>query len=63
LGDYYRIPADNRDLNYNDYFENGDVKKSQLEDYNSHNAVILSVAGIKEKLLNLDYVKKQVASK
>jgi UDP-glucose 4-epimerase len=63
LGDYYRIPADNRDLNYNDYFENGDVKKSQLEDYNSHNAVILSVEGIKEKLLSLDYVKKQVASK
>ena len=63
LGDYYRIPADNRDLNYNDYFENGDVKKSQLEDYNSHNAVILSVEGIKEKLLNLDYVKKQISSK
>ena len=63
LGYYYRIPADNRDLNYNDYFENGDVKKSQLEDYNSHNAVILSVEGIKEKLLNLDYIKKQVASK
>ena len=63
LGDYYRIPADNRDLNYNDYFENGDVKKSQLEDYNSHNAVILSVEGIKEKLLNLDYVKKRLASK
>ena len=63
MGDYYRIPADNRDLNYNDYFENGDVKKSQLEDYNSHNAVILSVEGIKEKLLNLDYVKKRLASK
>ena len=63
LGDYYRIPADNRDLNYNDYFENGDVKKSQLEDYNSHNAVILSVEGIKDKLLSLDYIKKQVASK
>jgi UDP-N-acetylglucosamine 4,6-dehydratase len=63
LGDYYRIPADNRDLNYNDYFENGDVKISQLEDYNSHNAVVLSVEEIKEKLLNLDYVKKQLASK
>jgi UDP-N-acetylglucosamine 4,6-dehydratase len=63
LGDYYRIPADNRDLNYNDYFKNGDVKKSQLQDYNSHNAVILSVEGIKEKLLNLDYIKKQVDSK
>lgn len=63
LGDYYRIPADKRDLNYNDYFENGDVKKSQLEDYNSHNAVILSVEGIKEKLLNLDYVKKRLARK
>lgn len=63
LGDYYRIPADNRDLNYNNYFENGDVKISQLEDYNSHNAVILGVEEIKEKLLNLDYIKKQLASK
>jgi UDP-glucose 4-epimerase len=63
LGDYYRIPADNRDLNYNDYFEKGDVKTSQLEDYNSHNAVILNVEEIKEKLLSLDYIKKQLAGK
>lgn len=63
LGDYYRIPADNRDLNYNDYFEKGDINTSQLEDYNSHNAVILNVEEIKEKLLSLDYVKKQLARK
>lgn len=60
LGEYYRIPADNRDLNYNDYFENGDVKTSESEDYNSHNTVCLSIDQIKEKLLNLEYVKNQL---
>ena len=60
LGDYYRIPADNRDLNYNDYFENGDVKTSESNDYNSHNTVCLNIDQIKEKLLNLEYVKNQL---
>lgn len=59
LVDYYRIPADNRDLNYNKYFVEGS-QKNQVEDYNSSNTNQLSVIEIKEKLLTLDYIKKEL---
>ena len=59
LVDYYRIPADNRDLNYNKYFVEGS-QKNQSEDYNSSNTNQLSVNEIKEKLLTLDYIKKEL---
>lgn len=62
LGNYYLIPADNRDLNYGKYFEIGDVKTSALEDYNSHNTRQLDMQEIKEKLLSLDYIKQQLES-
>ena len=57
---FYQIPADNRDLNYKKYFDNGDVNTSILEDYNSHNTRRLSIEEVKEKLLSLDYVKAQL---
>jgi len=57
---YYRIPADNRDLNYKKYFVEGETHISELDDYTSHNTVRLNVAGIKELLLNLDYIKEQL---
>lgn len=57
---FYQIPADNRDLNYEKYFENGDEKTSIVEDYNSHNTLRLSIEEVKEKLLSLDYVKTQL---
>ena len=60
LDDFYRIPADNRDLNYGNYFESGEIKVSNLEDYNSHNTKLLTLEEIKEKLLNLDYIKEQL---
>jgi len=63
LGNFYQIPADNRDLNYSNYFENGDVKTSIFEDYNSHNTTRLNIDQVKEKLLNLDYVKNQLQIK
>ncbi len=56
-GDYFRIPADNRDLNYNKYFIEGEIKASTNEDYNSHNTKRLDVDGIKKLLLMLDEVK------
>ena len=56
-GDYYRIPADNRDLNYEKYFEEGSQELSSVEDYNSHNTQRLDVQGIKELLLKLDFVR------
>jgi len=61
LGGYYRIPADNRNLNYNKYFVEGEPEVSVTEDYNSHNTVRLTVEQIKDKLLSLDYVRRELA--
>lgn len=57
---YYRIPADNRDLNYAQYFSEGEERISQLEDYTSHNTERLSVAQVKELLLKLDYIQEEL---
>jgi UDP-glucose 4-epimerase len=54
---YYRIPADNRDLNYAMYFTDGQKEISTLEDYTSHNTERLSVAQVKELLLKLDFIQ------
>jgi UDP-N-acetylglucosamine 4,6-dehydratase/5-epimerase len=60
LGNYYRIPADNRDLNYAQYFSEGEEKLSHLDDYTSHNTVRLGVEQIKELLVKLDYIKEEL---
>jgi UDP-glucose 4-epimerase len=60
MGDYYRVPADIRDLNYEKYFVEGDGKIFIDDEYTSHNTEILSIEQIKEKLLNIDYVKDQL---
>ena len=60
MGDYYRIPADNRDLNYAQYFSEGEERVSHLDDYTSHNTVRLDVEHIKQLLLKLDYIKEEL---
>ena len=60
MGDYYRVPSDNRDLNYAQYFSEGEEKLSKLDDYTSHNTDQLSVEKIKKLLLKLDYIKKEL---
>lgn len=60
MGDYFRIPADNRDLNYAQYFSEGEEKLSQLDDYTSHNTDRLDVERIKKLLLKLDYIKEEL---
>ena len=60
-GQYYRIPADNRDLNYEKYFEEGSKELSGVEDYNSHNTERLDVNGMKELLLKLEFMRKIAA--
>jgi len=57
-GNYYRIPADNRDLNYAQYTEEGEKDLSAIEDYNSHNTVRLGVEGMKELLRKLDFMRE-----
>ena len=61
LGGYYKISVDDRDLNYNKYFVEGDVQVSCLEDYSSHNTERLTVSGIKERLLKLDYIQRELS--
>lgn len=60
MGDFFRVPADKRDLNYDKYFELGNEKLSIDKEYNSHNTKILNISEIKEKLLELDYIKKEL---
>lgn len=57
-GEYYRIPADNRDLNYSKYFEDGESDLSVVEDYNSHNTDRLDVEGMKQLLRKLDFIRE-----
>ena len=59
---FYRVPADKRDLNYDKYFIEGDEKLSSQEEYNSHNTKRLNVEQIKEKLLELAYIKEELES-
>ncbi len=56
MGRYYRIPADNRDLNYKKYFVEGEQRISELDDYTSHNTHRLDVGGVTKVLLKLDYI-------
>ncbi len=60
MGGYYRIPADNRDLNYAKYFSEGEEKISHLDDYTSHNTHRLNVEQVKELLLKLDYIREEL---
>ncbi len=60
MGSFFRVPADKRDLNYDKYFVEGDQKLSADKEYNSDNTERLNVEQIKEKLLSLDYVRKEL---
>lgn len=60
MGGYYRIPADNRDLNYAQYFSEGEEKISHQEDYTSHNTERLNVEQVKKLLSKLDYIKEEL---
>ena len=63
LGDYYRIPADTRDLNYNRYFLEGEAQISQMEEYTSHNTTRLDIEETKKLLLKLDYIREELGIK
>lgn len=60
MGEYYRIPCDVRDLNYDKYFVEGQEKVSKLEDYHSHNTKRLDVEGMTQLLLKLDVVRENL---
>ena len=60
MGNFYRIPADNRDLNYAMYFSEGDGNISQILDYHSHNTKRLDVQGVKHLLKKLTFVRREL---
>ncbi len=60
MGDYYRIPCDTRDLNYDKFFVEGNEKVSKIEDYHSHNTRRLDVEGMKELLLKLRFIREDL---
>jgi UDP-N-acetylglucosamine 4,6-dehydratase len=60
MGNFYRIPADNRDLNYSIYFSKGEKSMAEIEDYNSHNTERLDVTGVKSLISKLAIVRKEL---
>ena len=62
MGGYFRVPSDARDLNYAQYFTEGEEKISHLEDYTSHNTRRLTVPEIKDLLLKLDFIREQLSA-
>ncbi len=62
MGDFYRVPADNRDLNYDNFFTNGDKDRNPLHEFDSSNTELLTVEQVKAKLLSLEYIRDELAS-
>lgn len=62
MGKYFRVPADNRDLNYSKYFTEGNAEIQHLDEYNSDNTHQVTMEELKEMMLKLPYVKKELAS-
>ena len=60
MGQYFRVAADNRDLNYDKYFSKGDTKREVLTEFNSNNTKLLSVEETKEKIASLQYIQNEL---
>ena len=60
MGEFYRVPADNRGLNYDKYFNNGDVERNPLTEFDSNNTALLTVEEVKAKLLTLQYIRDEL---
>ena len=60
MGDFYRVPADNRGLNYDNYFTKGDAGRNPLHEFDSNNTELLTIEQIKEKLLSLQYIRDEL---
>lgn len=62
MGDFYRVPADQRSLNYDKYFKDGDIERNPLTEFNSNNTALLTVEQVKEKLLTLQYIRDELSN-
>ena len=61
MGNFYAVPADNRDLNYDKYFKEGDTKRALIDEFNSNNTRILNLEETKEKIASLTYIQNELA--
>ena len=61
MGDFYRVPADNRDLNYDKYFTEGNAKRAEIEEFNSDNTYRLNLEETKAKIASLEYIQKELS--
>lgn len=61
MGNFYRVPADQRSLNYDKFFSEGDIERNTLTEFNSNNTELLDVEGVKKKLLALTYIQEELA--
>lgn len=61
MGNFYRVPADQRDLNYDKYFIDGNTERTKLSEFNSNNTVLMDTKQVKEKLLELPYIQKELS--
>ena len=62
MGDFYRVPADKRGLNYDKYFKDGDTERTQLSEFDSNNTTLMTVEEVKAKLLSLSYIQNELAN-
>ncbi len=62
MGNFYRVPCDKRDLNYDKYFKEGNTERNPLSEFNSNNTELLTVEEVKEKLLTLQYIRDEIAA-
>ena len=60
MGNFYRVPCDKRDLNYDKYFKDGDVERNKLTEFNSNNTDLWNVEQVKEKLMELSYIREEL---
>ena len=60
MGDFYCVPCDKRDLNYDKYFKDGDIERRSLREFNSNNTNLLTLTQVKEKLLTLQYIREEI---
>ena len=60
MGDYYRVPSDSRDLNYDKFFLEGSTQRNVLTEFNSSNTTLLDVGGVMEQLLQLSYIRNEL---
>ena len=60
MGEFYRVPADTRGLNYDKYFNDGNIDRNPLSEFNSNNTDLLNVEEVKQKLLSLEYIREEL---